>query len=715
MRKGHANVSPWMLVTLIAALQAVTARAVPVDTEDAPDSAPDRSALIEQLLEDPLSTDSRRLVVPAIVDDEHAVRALRELQSALRDVGDLISIELVVPAIRRQLPNNANARFLHAVALAASGDVQAAETAMEGAAPSTTQERFYAAMADAMIAKARGDIARAITSARKAMELDETHPYPHNIVGQVQAAQAQWSQAEASFRRAVELGPNQVAARSNLAATLLLLDRTDESFDLYSAVLVQSPGFCPARIGRATIHEQRRAYNAAVADLEPCAQGPASDNLVRERLVNAYLLAGQPAKARELGLSLVDTNPMFARTAVADADLRIGEIAAARDRLEPIAASSSQASYLLGFCDLLENNVDAAVTRFDNVVSRAPDRLGAQLAATVSRFYAGALDSHDTLDMLAADPQFGSLGSFIAATVHAAEGDWRGAHDYWTRAEGLVPGFTFAGVDPADLETSLSMGEQRHVAMGMLYYLRQMHSAAADQFGLGVDENPDSFLAHYLKSVMHQALGQRDAAETHLLRSRDAFSGFFPVNYSLAEISLARGDVPEAIDYFESSAAVMPHPGALVRLGLLYEAEGDRQRAENAYQRFVDAYPDNYIAHNQLAWFLAKRGEKLDYALRLARRADELQPGNISINDTLGWIYFKRDDFGRALRFLETANRIADGNNPDVLFHLAAVKHAMGDAGSAKALLDEVLAKHAQFESKDDALRLQARIAASGS
>ena len=88
-----------------------------------------------------------------------------------------------------------------------------------------------------------------------------------------------------------------------------------------------------------------------------------------------------------------------------------------------------------------------------------------------------------------------------------------------------------------------------------------------------------------------------------------------------------------------------------------------------------------------MAWFLAKRGEKLEYALELARRADELNPGNISINDTLGWIYF----------------------------HLAAVKHAMGDTESARALLDGVLAKYAQFESIDDARRLQARIAESGS
>ncbi len=715
MRKGHAPVSSWILATLIAALYGMTARAVPVDSEDAPDSGPDPSALIEQLLENPMPSDSGSLVVPAIVDDEHAALALRELQSALRDIGDLVSIELVAPAIRRQLPDSANARFLHAVALAAAGDLQAAEAAMQGAAPASTQERFYAAMADAMIAKARGDIARAITSARTAMELDESHPYPHNIVGQVQAAQGQWSPAEASFRRALELGPNQVAARSNLAATLFLLDRIDESFDHYTAALAQSPGFCPARIGRAAIYEQRRAYDDAVADLEPCAQGPASNSLVKERLVNAYLLAGQPAKAREMGLSLVATNPMFARTAIADADLRSGDIAAARDRLEPIAASSNQATYLLGFCDLLEDNADDAVDRFDNVVSRAPDRLGAQLAATVSRFYAGKLGGHETLDTLVADPQFGSLGSFVAAAVHAADGDWSGAHKYWTRAEGLVPGFTFAGTSPGQIESNLTAAEQRHAALGMLYYLRQMYAAAADQFGLAVAQNPDSFLAHYLKSVMHQALGEMDATETHLLRSRDAFAEFFPVNFSLAEINLRRGDVAKAIEYFESAAAVVPHPGALVRLGLLYEGEGDRPGAEKAYQRFVDAYPDNYIAYNQLAWFFAKRGEKLDYALRLARRADDLQPGNISINDTLGWIHYQRKDLDRALKFLETANRIADGNNPDVLFHLAAVKHAMGETGSAKALLDEVLGSHAQFESRDDARRLQARIAATGS
>ena len=82
MRQGHASILPWIIVTLIPALFAATAHAVPVDSEDAPDSGPDRSALIEQLLDKgdgPQLADHRCIeadLVDPVIDLRHLARMI---------------------------------------------------------------------------------------------------------------------------------------------------------------------------------------------------------------------------------------------------------------------------------------------------------------------------------------------------------------------------------------------------------------------------------------------------------------------------------------------------------------------------------------------------------------------------------------------------------------------------------------------------------------
>jgi tetratricopeptide (TPR) repeat protein len=62
---------------------------------------------------------------------------------------------------------------------------------------------------------------------------------------------------------------------------------------------------------------------------------------------------------------------------------------------------------------------------------------------------------------------------------------------------------------------------------------------------------------------------------------------------------------------------------------------------------------NNPVALNNLAYYLAR--ETPDEVLRLGQRALELAPENPGIQDTLGWIYYRKGIYGLAAEHLKTA------------------------------------------------------------
>ena len=68
-----------------------------------------------------------------------------------------------------------------------------------------------------------------IGAAKKAVELDPDLPEPHILLGEVYQRQWEWSDAEAEYKRALELSPNDAKAQEQFAIWLLCQGRTDEA------------------------------------------------------------------------------------------------------------------------------------------------------------------------------------------------------------------------------------------------------------------------------------------------------------------------------------------------------------------------------------------------------------------------------------------------------------------------------------------------------
>ena len=81
------------------------------------------------------------------------------------------------------------------------------------------------------------------------------------------------------------------------------------------------------------------------------------------------------------------------------------------------------------------------------------------------------------------------------------------------------------------------------------------------------------------------------------------------------------------------------------------------------------------VAANNLAYIYATRGEQLERAQELAQRAKQTMPDRPDVNDTLGWVYYRRNLPALAIPPLEACVARA----PDNVFPAAAAGAAQPD------------------------------------
>ncbi|MBY0566449.1 MAG: tetratricopeptide repeat protein [Hyphomonadaceae bacterium] len=77
--------------------------------------------------------------------------------------------------------------------------------------------------------------------------------------------------------------------------------------------------------------------------------------------------------------------------------------------------------------------------------------------------------------------------------------------------------------------------------------------------------------------------------------------------------------------------------------------------AEADFRRALELSPEQPDVMNYLAYTWVDRGENIDQALPMLRRAVELRPASGAIVDSLGWAYYRLGDYNQALLYLERA------------------------------------------------------------
>ena len=137
-------------------------------------------------------------------------------------------------------------------------------------------------------------------------------------------------------------------------------------------------------------------------------------------------------------------------------------------------------------------------------------------------------------------------------------------------------------------------------------------------------------------------------------------------------------------------------------VAIILEMQGKPAEAQRVYEQVVAAHPRAAVAANNLAWMHAERGVDLDLALQLAQAAKQELPNAPEVNDTLGWIYYRKDLATLAVPALESAVH-ADPKNASFSYHLGLAYGKTRDVARAARAFDEAVKLKPDFREAIDA------------
>ena len=148
--------------------------------------------------------------------------------------------------------------------------------------------------------------------------------------------------------------------------------------------------------------------------------------------------------------------------------------------------------------------------------------------------------------------------------------------------------------------------------------------------------------------------------------------------------------------------------------GLVALWEKDWATAELHFQKAVDDSPNDFVARNNIALALVEQDDpaKKRRALAYAWANYREEKNSADTLWTLGWVYFRRNQFDLAKLALERAANITSDNvsNADTATYLAHVRYRQGEKWKAKDILEHILKGDRPFCMRPEAKQLYEKV-----
>jgi tetratricopeptide (TPR) repeat protein len=364
---------------------------------------------------------------------------------------------------------------------------------------------------------------------------------------------------------------------------------------------------------------------------------PAAETAAREAL---ELDAANVEAHRVLGLIFAayaesaEENKEEARTAeyVEEAIGHLEKVAAT-----PGGATDLNVQFNLGRVYLRAGNANKAIERLQGVVDQNPYSIQARLS--LAQAFGAAERHQEAADVLApAVEDEPRLASTLAQFYERAG----------KQAEAIAAYEKALEANPKDLRALL--------AMSRAHSLAGKHAQAIDTLARAQALVPnDAGITAFLVQTYIQAKRYTEAAMVSA-EAQAKHKGDLRFTRLHARALFETGDRSRAIALMESAMRSAPEDTAShMALADIYVDAGREADAVKMLDAAARKFPKDADVLNFLGYLLAERGERLDDAVSLVTRALEIDPGNPSYLDSLGWAHFKRGELADAQEHLSRA------------------------------------------------------------
>ena len=133
-----------------------------------------------------------------------------------------------------------------------------------------------------------------------------------------------------------------------------------------------------------------------------------------------------------------------------------------------------------------------------------------------------------------------------------------------------------------------------------------------------------------------------------------------------------------------------PSWGDYFSRGMSLDRAGRWPEAQKDLKKALEMNPNEPDLQNYLGYSWIERGENLNQAMELVKRAVEARPESGAITDSLGWGYYKLGNFKLAVELLERAAQL-EASDPDLNNHLGDAYWRIGRKIEAQFQWNRVL------------------------
>ena len=580
-------------------------------------------------------------------------------------------------------------------------------------------------------------------------------------LGVIQLARGAKPEAEAAFRKAIAAEPNKVEPRVALANYLLSVNRAGEAESVVRDALTIAPGDPVANRALAVLllnsnrAQEAEPYIKAVADVDT---SPAA---VHKLALADYYLGFERwddaerilAPLRAKGTTFVAATSRVAVVEYArkhtDAGHKLIDEALAKSPKD-VPALLTKARFLETegkFQDALEEAKTAVSVEADNIQVRLTlgniHKALAQRADAVTeynhvlRLNPNAWIAHLELSRLMLQdgdvtsalsfaesgmrirPESGDLQLAVARAL-VAKGDL-------TRADGILRVLTASapnssgvhstrgllasarrdwGTARSAFDRALELDDRNEEALSGLVAVELADGkpqAARSRLNEHLTRHPDDTAALKLSSRAYLVAKDTVSAEKALRRVVEVNANDLSAFLMLGQLLAEKGQLGAAIEELEPFVTREPGAvGAQTLLGMLFQVQGTLDKARLHYEAALQADQGAAVAANNLASLHADSGENLDIALQLAQTAKQSLPERPEVNDTLGWVYYRKGLAKLAVPLLREAAR-ADPSSAIYQYHLGMALAGVGDKEGARTSLQRALSLNSEFTGVDEA------------
>jgi tetratricopeptide (TPR) repeat protein len=591
------------------------------------------------------------------------------------------------------------------------------------------------------------DPAGAIAEIEEALKISPGNSQALLNLGAVRMQSGEAKEAEAAFRQAIALEPSSVDAKLALANFLWAAERAPESEATLKEVLAKEPQHLLANRMLGMLYLATRRVKEAEQPLKVVAEASKAP-VARLQLADYYASVGRIKDAVSL-LTPLSTDPATfpeAEPRLAALDYAEGRVAEAHKRLDAVLSRGPQnAPVLVLKAQWLttENKLDEALDRAKAAVAADPlsaaahfalggvhDRRRETLEAAnsyteVLRLNPRAVAAQVELSRLSLTSGDGATALRYAQEARQAEPSSLDARVALARSLVAAGNLARAEAEVGELLKLAPNAAVVHAVNGTLLASRNNAAAANTAFERALELSPGFLEAlgglTYLDLVARtparaiarlepeiakqpvsapllallaraqSAAGDQAKAEQTLRRAVSGDPRFTSGYAMLGQLYIQQRRLDEARAEFEGMVQRDPSAvDARTMVGWLFEAQGKRDDARKSYEATVNGTQNAPVASNNLAFIYADQGTNLDLALKLATSAKQGLPDDASVDDTIGWIYYKKNLTSLAVRPLRDS-LWKRPDNAEVLYHLGMTYAKLGDEANARETLERAL------------------------